>query len=103
MEEITNGVNNMNLAVDSQKKSRIQISNTKKRLFFYVNLAKRYRQQTMMSNSLPLEWYSLILDLIKLIFSEYIIEITLAKSEKFDELMVAANVEKEVTEAQVRN
>ncbi|CAH8277496.1 unnamed protein product [Arabidopsis lyrata] len=85
MEEITNGVNNMNLAVDSQKKSRIQISNTKKRLFFYVNLAKRYRQQTMMSNSLPLEW----------------IEITLAKSEKFDELMVAANVEKEVTEAQL--
>ncbi|CAN6933316.1 unnamed protein product [Brassica oleracea] len=30
----------MNLAVDSQKKNRIQVSNTKKPLFFYVNLAK---------------------------------------------------------------
>ncbi|CAL9232037.1 unnamed protein product [Arabidopsis halleri] len=45
MEGITNEVNNMNLAVDSQKRNRIQVSNTKKRLFFYVNLAKRYRQQ----------------------------------------------------------
>ncbi|KAG2268146.1 hypothetical protein Bca52824_062701 [Brassica carinata] len=63
MEEITDGVNNMNLAVDSQKKNRIQVSNTKKPLFFYVNLAK--------------------------------IEITLGKSEKFDELMTAANEEKE--------
>ncbi|KAL0664075.1 hypothetical protein Bca4012_100912 [Brassica carinata] len=27
-------------AVDSQKKNRIQVSNTKKPLFFYVNLAK---------------------------------------------------------------
>jgi len=40
MEEITEGVNNMNLAVDTQKKNRIQVSNTKKPLFFYVNLAK---------------------------------------------------------------
>ncbi|XP_010549408.1 PREDICTED: uncharacterized protein At2g34160 isoform X2 [Tarenaya hassleriana] len=45
MEEITEGVNNMNLAVDTQKKNRIQVSNTKKPLFFYVNLAKRYMQQ----------------------------------------------------------
>ncbi|XP_028770682.1 uncharacterized protein At2g34160-like [Neltuma alba] len=29
----------------SQKKNRIQVSNTKKPLFFYVNLAKRYMQQ----------------------------------------------------------
>ncbi|XP_051146995.1 uncharacterized protein At2g34160-like [Andrographis paniculata] len=29
----------------NQKKSRIQVSNTKKPLFFYVNLAKRYLQQ----------------------------------------------------------
>ncbi|CAN7021737.1 unnamed protein product [Brassica rapa subsp. trilocularis] len=63
MEEITDGVNKMNLAIDSQKKNRIQVSNTKKPLFFYVNLAK--------------------------------IEITLGKSEKFDELMAAANEEKE--------
>ncbi|XP_031096315.1 uncharacterized protein At2g34160-like [Ipomoea triloba] len=30
---------------DAQKKNRIQVSNTKKPLFFYVNLAKRYIQQ----------------------------------------------------------
>ncbi|TKY52114.1 hypothetical protein E2542_SST23634 [Spatholobus suberectus] len=32
-------------ANDSHKKNRIQVSNTKKPLFFYVNLAKRYIQQ----------------------------------------------------------
>ncbi|KAL2950107.1 hypothetical protein AAZX31_20G212300 [Glycine max] len=32
-------------ANDSHKKYRIQVSNTKKPLFFYVNLAKRYIQQ----------------------------------------------------------
>nr|GMD75225.1 DNA/RNA-binding protein Alba-like protein [Ipomoea batatas] len=46
MEEITEGVNNINIASgDLQKKNRIQVSNTKKPLFFYVNLAKRYMQQ----------------------------------------------------------
>ncbi|XP_058223516.1 uncharacterized protein At2g34160 [Rhododendron vialii] len=30
---------------EMQKKNRIQVSNTKKPLFFYVNLAKRYMQQ----------------------------------------------------------
>ncbi|KAI4355729.1 hypothetical protein L6164_004476 [Bauhinia variegata] len=44
MEAITEGVNNINIA-DSYKKNRIQVSNTKKPLFFYVNLAKRYMQQ----------------------------------------------------------
>ncbi|CAL2245764.1 unnamed protein product [Prunus armeniaca] len=44
MEEITEGVNNIIIA-DSHKKNRIQVSNTKKPLFFYVNLAKRYMQQ----------------------------------------------------------
>lgn len=39
MEELTEGVSNLNL-VDSQKKNRIQVSNTKKPLFFYVNLSK---------------------------------------------------------------
>ncbi|KAL1564973.1 hypothetical protein AAHA92_07249 [Salvia divinorum] len=35
------GVNNINIAVaETQKKNRIQVSNTKKPLFFYVNLAK---------------------------------------------------------------
>ncbi|MED6120492.1 hypothetical protein PIB30_021358 [Stylosanthes scabra] len=46
MEGITEGVNNMNINnSDSYKKNRIQVSNTKKPLFFYVNLAKRYMQQ----------------------------------------------------------
>ncbi|MED6143608.1 hypothetical protein PIB30_007551 [Stylosanthes scabra] len=46
MEGITEGVNNMNINIsDSYKKNRIQVSNTKKPLFFYVNLAKRYMQQ----------------------------------------------------------
>ncbi|CAL0324156.1 unnamed protein product [Lupinus luteus] len=44
MEAITEGVNNINIT-DSYKKNRIQVSNTKKPLFFYVNLAKRYMQQ----------------------------------------------------------
>ncbi|WMV35140.1 hypothetical protein MTR67_028525 [Solanum verrucosum] len=44
MEELAEGVSNLNL-VDSQKKNRIQVSNTKKPLFFYVNLSKRYMQQ----------------------------------------------------------
>ncbi|CAL0322005.1 unnamed protein product [Lupinus luteus] len=44
MEAITEGVNNINIT-DSFKKNRIQVSNTKKPLFFYVNLAKRYMQQ----------------------------------------------------------
>lgn len=39
MEAITEGVNNMNIT-DLQKKNRIQVSNSKKPLFFYVNLAK---------------------------------------------------------------
>ncbi|KAF3663680.1 Polygalacturonase [Capsicum annuum] len=42
--QVTEGVSNLNL-VDSQKKNRIQVSNTKKPLFFYVNLSKRYMQQ----------------------------------------------------------
>ncbi|XP_057504362.1 uncharacterized protein At2g34160-like [Actinidia eriantha] len=44
MEEITEGVNTMAIA-EAKAKNRIQVSNTKKPLFFYVNLAKRYMQQ----------------------------------------------------------
>ena len=40
MENLTKGVNNMNISDSSNKKNRIQVSNTKKPLFFYVNLAK---------------------------------------------------------------
>ncbi|KAK9207937.1 hypothetical protein WN944_000286 [Citrus x changshan-huyou] len=47
MEVITEGVNNIIIsdASAASKKNRIQVSNTKKPLFFYVNLAKRYMQQ----------------------------------------------------------
>ena len=41
MEQVTEGVSNINIADSSSfKKNRIQVSNTKKPLFFYVNLAK---------------------------------------------------------------
>ena len=42
MVEITERVGNMDL---NDVHNRIQVSNTKKPLFFYVNLAKRYMQQ----------------------------------------------------------
>ncbi|KAJ4900724.1 Alba DNA/RNA-binding protein [Raphanus sativus] len=41
----TNLIVSATTAVETQKKNRIQVSNTKKPLFFYVNLAKRYIQQ----------------------------------------------------------
>jgi hypothetical protein len=49
MEEVTEAVNNMSISggvapagagAEGHKKNRIQVSNTKKPLFFYVNLAK---------------------------------------------------------------
>lgn len=43
MEAITEGINNVNISStnsEPQKKNRIQVSNTKKSLFFYVNLSK---------------------------------------------------------------
>lgn len=42
MEGVTEGVNNLNItdSASANKKNRIQVSNTKKPLFFYVNLAK---------------------------------------------------------------
>lgn len=39
MEEVTEAVSNLNIS-ETHKKNRIQVSNTKKPLFFYVNLAK---------------------------------------------------------------
>lgn len=49
MEEVTEAVNNLSISgggaaagagTEGHKKNRIQVSNTKKPLFFYVNLAK---------------------------------------------------------------
>ncbi|KAK9724405.1 hypothetical protein RND81_05G070000 [Saponaria officinalis] len=42
---VSNVVNNNNNNYDVQKRNRIQVSNTKKPLFFYLNLAKRYMKQ----------------------------------------------------------
>ncbi|PWZ08815.1 Uncharacterized protein Zm00014a_033243 [Zea mays] len=57
-EEITEGLKNLTVTGDAAasggegqrrgggiSSNRIQVSNTKKPLFFYVNLAKRYMQQ----------------------------------------------------------
>ncbi|XP_057508238.1 uncharacterized protein At2g34160-like [Actinidia eriantha] len=126
MEEITEGVNNMNVS-DLQKKNRIQVSNTKKPLFFYVNLAKRYLQQhnevelsalgmaiaTVVSIAEILKNNGLAVE--KRIMTSTVdmkdesrgrpvqkakIEIVLGKTEKFDELMAAAAEARELREAE---
>ncbi|URE11424.1 hypothetical protein MUK42_22927 [Musa troglodytarum] len=95
MEEIADGFNNLTVAADSQKKNRIQVSNTKKPLFFYVNLAKRYMQH---HNEVELSAFGMaiatvvtmaeILKTMVLLLRR--IEILLGKTEKSDELMVVA-------------
>ncbi|KAL0658465.1 hypothetical protein Bca4012_079050 [Brassica carinata] len=68
-------------AVETHKKNRIQVSNTKKPLFFYVNLAKRYIQQ---HNEVELS----ALGMGRLLTTiTTVIEIVLGKSDKFDSLM----------------
>ncbi|KAH0971850.1 hypothetical protein GBA52_024006 [Prunus armeniaca] len=44
MKGVTKGVNITDSSYNNNK-NRIQVSNTKKPLFFYVNLAKRYMEQ----------------------------------------------------------
>ena len=119
MEVITEGVNSLNITDSSSsiKKNRIQVSNTKKPLFFYVNLAKRYMQQ---HNEVELSALGMAIATVVTIaeilknnglavekkimtstvdmreetggrpVSKAKIEIMLGKSEKFDELMAAA-------------
>ncbi|XP_022729143.1 uncharacterized protein At2g34160-like isoform X1 [Durio zibethinus] len=120
MEGITEGVNNLNIADSSasnNKKNRIQVSNTKKPLFFYVNFAKRYMQQhnevELSALGMAIATVVTIAEILKnngLAVEKKImtstvdmreesggrpvqkakIEILLGKSEKFDELMAAA-------------
>lgn len=107
---------------DVQKKNRIQVSNTKKPIFFYVNLAKRYMQQhnevelsglgmaisTVVSISEILKNDGLALE--KKITTSTVdvrddsrgrpitkakIEIVLGKSDKFDEIIAAAAAAKD--------
>ncbi|XP_024025184.1 uncharacterized protein At2g34160 [Morus notabilis] len=106
-------------SIHAQKKNRIQVSNTKKPLFFYVNLAKRYIQQ---HNEVELSALGMAITTVVTI-SEILknnglatekkvststvgmkdenkgrlvqkakIEIVLGKSEKFDSLVAASTV-----------
>ncbi|KAL4589115.1 hypothetical protein LXL04_002017 [Taraxacum kok-saghyz] len=130
MEEITEGVNNINMSADSYKKNRIQVSNTKKPLFFYVNLAKRYMQQ---HNEVELSALGMAIATVvtvaeilknngfaveKKIMTSTVdmkgesrgrpvqkakIEIVLGKTANFDELMAAAQEERELGYAEEQN
>ncbi|KAF3450865.1 hypothetical protein FNV43_RR06954 [Rhamnella rubrinervis] len=126
MEEITEGVNNINI-LDSQKKNRIQVSNTKKPLFFYVNLAKRYMEQfnevELSALGMAIATVVTIAEILKnngLAIEKKImtstvdikddsrgrpvqkakIEILLGKTANFDELMAAALEERESGDAE---
>ncbi|XP_076888309.1 uncharacterized protein At2g34160-like [Bidens hawaiensis] len=128
MEEISTGagaaaaVENMTGGVgEAHKKNRIQVSNTKKPLFFYVNLAKRYMQQhnevELSALGMAIATVVTIAEILKnngfavekKIMTSTVdmkdesrgrpiqkakIEILLGKTDKFDELMAAAAEEK---------
>ncbi|PAN04613.1 hypothetical protein GQ55_1G077400 [Panicum hallii var. hallii] len=137
MEEVTEAVNNLSISgggaaaagggAEGHKKNRIQVSNTKKPLFFYVNLAKRYMQ---LHNEVELSALGMAIATVvtvaeilknnglaveKKIMTSTVdvkdetrsrpmqkakIEILLGKTEKFDELMAAAAEEREAAEAE---
>ncbi|XP_020211778.1 uncharacterized protein At2g34160 [Cajanus cajan] len=109
-----------NLEVESPRKNRIQVSNTKKPLFFYVNLAKRYIQQrnevVLSALGMAITTVVTIAEILKnnglatekkvltssismkdeskgRLVQKAKIEIILGKSEKFDNLMASANTE----------
>ncbi|KAB2079645.1 hypothetical protein ES319_A05G018600v1 [Gossypium barbadense] len=130
MEAITQGVNNINMATDSHKKNRIQVSNSKKPLFFYVNLAKRYMQQhnevELSALGMAIATVVTIAEILKnngLAVEKKIttatvdmkeesrgrpvqkakIEILLGKTENFDELMAAAAEEREAVDGEYQS
>ncbi|XP_006656212.1 uncharacterized protein At2g34160-like [Oryza brachyantha] len=125
MEEVTEAVNSLSLA-EAHKKNRIQVSNTKKPLFFYVNLAKRYMQlhnevelsalgmaiatvvtvaEILKNNGLAIEKKIMTStvdvkdDSRSRPMQKAKIEIVLGKTENFDELMAAAAEEREAAAA----
>ncbi|CAL5039255.1 unnamed protein product [Urochloa decumbens] len=125
MEEVTEAVNNLTIT-EPHKKNRIQVSNTKKPLFFYVNLAKRYMQQheevELSALGMAIATVVTVAEILKnngLAVEKKImtstvdvkddsrsrpiqkakIEIVLGKTEKFDELMAAADEEREAAKA----
>ncbi|KAL6140999.1 hypothetical protein ACLB2K_059291 [Fragaria x ananassa] len=125
--EITEAMNNVNINnSDSHKKNRIQVSNTKKPLFFYVNLAKRYMQQynevELSALGMAIATVVTIAEILKnngLAVEKKImtstvdikddsrgrpvqkakIEILLGKTANFDDLMAAAAEERELAAA----
>ncbi|CAD6247638.1 unnamed protein product [Miscanthus lutarioriparius] len=140
MEEVTEAVNNLSISgggaaagagagagAEGHKKNRIQVSNTKKPLFFYVNLAKRYMQlhnevelsalgmaiatvvtvaEILKNNGLAVE-KKIMTSTVEVkdetrprSLQKAKIEILLGKTEKFDELMAAAAEEREANEAE---
>ncbi|KAL5199997.1 hypothetical protein ABZP36_021200 [Zizania latifolia] len=125
MEEVTEGVNNLAIT-ETHKKNRIQVSNTKKPLFFYVNLAKRYMQlhnevelsalgmaiatvvtvaEILKNNGLAVEkkittsTVDVKDDSRSRPMQKAKIEIVLGKTDNFDELMAAAAEEREAAAA----
>ncbi|XP_027352924.1 uncharacterized protein At2g34160 [Abrus precatorius] len=111
-----------NTDLESPKKNRIQVSNTKKPLFFYVNLAKRYIQQhnevVLSALGMAITTVVTIAEILKnnglatekkvltssvgmkdenkgRLVQKAKIEIVLGKSEKFDNLMAPASTESE--------
>ncbi|XP_074584870.1 uncharacterized protein At2g34160-like [Curcuma longa] len=130
MEEITEKVNNLSVNSDIHKKNRIQVSNTKKPLFFYVNLAKRYMQQhdevelsalgmaistvvtiteILKNNGLAVE-KKIATSLVEVKDETRVrplqkakIEILLGKTANFDELMAAATNERDGREGDQQN
>ncbi|GAA0186685.1 hypothetical protein Leryth_013268 [Lithospermum erythrorhizon] len=130
MESITDGVNKMGIAntiENQQKKNRIQVSHTKKSLFFYVNLSKRYMQQhnevELSALGMAIATVVTIAEILKnngFAVEKKIrtltvdvgderggrpvpkakIEIVLGKTEKFDELMAAEAEQREYGEGE---
>ncbi|XP_050382789.1 uncharacterized protein At2g34160-like [Argentina anserina] len=126
--EITEALNNVHINnSDSHKKNRIQVSNTKKPLFFYVNLAKRYMQQynevELSALGMAIATVVTIAEILKnngLAVEKKImtstvdikddsrgrpvqkakIEILLGKTANFDDLMAAAAEEREIAVAE---
>jgi len=132
VEEVNGGVEKLAAAVinnnnaapnENYKKNRIQVSNTKKPLFFYVNLAKRYLQQhdevelsalgmaiatvvtvaeILKNNGLAIE-KKILTSTVEMKdetrerpIQKAKVEIILAKADKFEELMAAASEEREL-------
>ncbi|KAB2619113.1 hypothetical protein D8674_014982 [Pyrus ussuriensis x Pyrus communis] len=119
MEGLAEEVNNLQItdaSYNKNNKNRIQVSNTKKPVFFYVNLAKRYMQQNneveLSALGMAIATVVTIAEILKnngLAVEKRIktstinmredaggrpiqkakIEILLGKSEKFDEIMAA--------------